>query len=86
MLKKITKDKNCEKVRHLEITEVVLIYCNTVNNDHQYDSRVLYAFAPNKSSDQLLDISPKHFMFFSFIAVWFIDQDSKPLGMEHFFL
>ena len=93
MLKKITKDKNCEKVPHLEITEVVLITCNTVNNDHQYDSRVLYAFAPNKSSGQLLDISPKHFMFlktinseFSFIVVWFIDQDSKPLGMEHFLL
>ena len=28
----ITKDKNGENVSHLEITEVVLFHCNTVNN------------------------------------------------------
>ena len=28
----ITKDKNGENVRHLEITEVVLVHCNIVNN------------------------------------------------------
>ena len=32
---KITKDKNGENVPHLEITEVVLIHCNIVNNDYQ---------------------------------------------------
>ena len=42
---KIKKDKNDENVSHLEITEVVLIHCNIVNNDYQQDSRVLYAFA-----------------------------------------
>ena len=31
--KKITKDKNVENVPHLEITEVVLVHCNIVNND-----------------------------------------------------
>ena len=30
---KITKDKNCENLPHLEITEVVLVDCNMVNND-----------------------------------------------------
>ena len=30
---KITKDKNVENVPHLEIIEVVLVYCNIVNND-----------------------------------------------------
>ena len=30
--RKITKDKNGENVPHLEITEVVLVYCNIVNN------------------------------------------------------
>ena len=30
---KITKDKNGENVPHLVITEVVLVHCNTVNND-----------------------------------------------------
>ena len=29
----LTKDKNGEIVPHLEITDVVLIHCNTVNNE-----------------------------------------------------
>ena len=37
---KITKDKNRENVTHHEITEVVLVHCNIVNNDNQQDSRV----------------------------------------------
>ena len=45
---KITKDKNVENVRHLEITEVVLVHCNIVDNDYQQDSRVLYTFVRNK--------------------------------------
>ena len=32
---KITKDKNDEHVPYLEITEVVLIHCNVVNNSYQ---------------------------------------------------
>ena len=48
---------------HLEINEVVLVHCNIVNNDHQQDSRVWYTFAANKSFAQLLDISPKNFIF-----------------------
>ena len=31
-----------------EITEVVLVHHNIVNNDYQQDSRVLYTFVPNK--------------------------------------
>ena len=34
---KITKDKNSENVPHLEITEVMLVHCNIVNNDYQQD-------------------------------------------------
>ena len=34
----ITKDKNCENVPHLEITEVILVHFNIVNNDYQQDS------------------------------------------------
>ena len=45
---KITKDKNCENVPHLEITEVVLVHWNIVNNYYQQDSTVLYTFVPNK--------------------------------------
>ena len=60
----------------LEVTEVVLIHYNFVNNDYQQDSRVLYIFVPNKSYGQLLDISLKNFIFlktfdseFSYIKV-----------------
>ena len=43
---KITKDEN---LPHLQITEVVLVHCNTINNDYQQGSRVLHKFVPNKS-------------------------------------
>ena len=31
---KITKNENVENVSYLEITEVVLIHCNVVNNNY----------------------------------------------------
>ena len=37
----ITKDGNGGNMPHLEITEVVLLHSNIVNNDYQRDSRVL---------------------------------------------
>ena len=55
---KIAKDKNSENALHLEITEVVLVQCNIVNNDYQQDSRVLYTFVPNKPFGSLLEIYP----------------------------
>ena len=74
---------------HLEITELVLVHCNIVNNDYQQYSRVLCTFVPNKSFGQLLGISPQKFIFlksfyseFSYIEVWFTDQNSKPLEIE----
>ena len=86
---KTTKDKNGENLPHFEITEVVLDHCNIVNNDYQQDSIVLYTFIPNKSFGQLLDISSKNFIFlktfnsvFSYIKVWFTDQNSKPLEID----
>ena len=38
--KNITKYKICENVPHLEITELVLVHCNLVNNSYQQNSRV----------------------------------------------
>ena len=35
---KITKDKNGENVPHLEVVELVLVYCNLVNNNYQQNS------------------------------------------------
>ena len=86
---KITKDANCEIVRYLEITEVVLIHCNIVNNYCQKNSRVLETFVPNKSFGQLLQISPKNFIFFRrfdsefwYVDVWLTNQNSKSLVIE----
>ena len=86
---KIIKNESGENEPYLEINEVVLIHCNIVNSDYQPDSRTLYTFVPNKSFSQLLDISAKHFIFlksfnseFSYIQVWFTDQNSKPLEIE----
>ena len=47
----------------LEITEVLLVYCNIVNNDYQHDVRALHTFVHSKLFDQLLDISPKKNIF-----------------------
>ena len=60
---KISKDKNSENVPHLQITEVILVHCNIVNNDYQQDSRVLHTFVPNKTFGQLLEISTANFIF-----------------------
>ena len=60
---KITKNENYDNVPYLEITEVILVYCNIVNNDYWQDSRVLYILVPNKLFGQLLDILLKNFIF-----------------------
>ena len=43
---KINKGKNGENVPHLEISELVSIHCNIVNNDYQQNWKVLEAFIP----------------------------------------
>ena len=83
---KITKDKNCENVSHLKITEVVLVHCNITNNDYQQGSKVLFTFVPNKPFGNLLEIAPTWFiplktfkLEFQTIEVWFTDQNSQSL-------
>ena len=73
----MTSLENSENVPLLEISGVLLVHFNVVNNDYQHYSRVLYAFVPNKSFGQLLDIWLKIFIFlksfnleFSYIEVW----------------
>ena len=68
---------------------MVLVYCNTVNNNYQQDSRVLYTFVPNKLFGSLLEFSPTNHIFlktfnseYDEIKVWFTDQNSKPLEIE----
>ena len=53
---KITKDKNDENVRHLEVVELALVHFNLVNNDYQQDSRILYIFVRNKTFGSLLEM------------------------------
>ena len=87
---RITKDKNGENMPHLEITKVVLVHCDTDNNDYQQISRVLYTFVPNKPFGTLLEISPTNHIFlktfnskYNKIEVWFTDQNSQPLEIEN---
>ena len=85
----ITKTKNHKNAPGLEITEVVLMHCNIVNKNYHQGSRVFYTFVHSKSFGQLLDISPKSFIFlktfnseFSYIEVLFTDQNCKSLEIE----
>ena len=86
---KTAKNKNGENVPYSKITDVVLIHCNVAHNSFQQNSTVLYTFVPNKSLGQLLDISSGSWIFsktfdseFSYIEVWFTDQNSNHLGKK----
>ena len=89
---KVNKDnkrKHGQIVSYVEITELVLIHCNVVNNSYLQNSRVVYTFVPHKSFGQLLDISSKNFIFlktfdseFSYIEVQFKDQNFNPPEIE----
>ena len=86
---KIIKNKNGKNVPHLEITEVVLVHFNMVNNDCLQDSKVWYTFTPNKPFGSLLGISSSNHKFLETFnsgynenKVWFTDQDSQPLEIE----
>ena len=86
---KIHEEKNGENVPHCEVTELVLVHSNLVNNDYQQDSRILHTFIPNKPFGSLFEISPtNHISLKTFnsefyeIIIWFTDQNSKPLEVE----
>ena len=71
----------------LKITGIILVHCSIVNNEQ--DSKVLYKFDFNKLFGQLLHSSPNNFIFlktflseFSYIEVWFTDQNSKSPEIE----
>ena len=86
---KIIKDQSGENVPNLEITEVVLVYSNIVNNYYQQDSRVLYTFVTNKPLVVYYKFLPQIISFlktfkseFQTIEVWFIDRNSQPFEIE----
>ena len=81
--------KDGEVVLKLESVEVVLVHCSLVNNNYQQTSKVLFTFVRNKQFVQLINISPQLLTMlgtknskFSFIEVWFTDQNSEPLEIE----
>ena len=87
--KDVDQDKDGEDVPKLESVEVVLVHCNLVNNHYQQALKVLFTFVPNKQFGQLTNISPHSLAMlgttnpeFSFIEVWFTDQNSDPLEVH----
>ena len=87
--KDVDGNKNSENVQKLKCVEVVLVHCNLINNNYQQASKVLFTFAPNKQLWQLINIAPHSLTMlsitnteFSFIEVWFTDQNSEPLEIK----
>ena len=76
-------------VPKLQSVDLVLVHCNLVNNSYQQASKVLFTFVPNKTYGQLITVSPETLIMlktvnteFSFIEIWFTDQDYRPLEIE----
>ena len=87
--KAIDKNKNGELVPESKTVEIVLIHCNLVNNNYQQASKVLFTCVPNKQFGQLITITPHSSTRlkttnaeFSFIEIWFTDQNNRPLEIE----
>ena len=87
--KVVDKNKNGELVPRLETVDVVLVHCHLVNNNYQQASKALFTFLPNKPFGTLITITlPSPTMLkatnaeFSFIEIWFTDQNNRPLEIE----
>ena len=81
--------KNSDLVPKLESVDLFLVQCNLVNNSYQQASKILFTFVPNKKYGQLITVSPEALIMlktvnseFSFIEIWFRDQDNRPLEIE----
>ena len=86
---KINIDINGKYMPHLEINEVLLVHCNIVNNDYQKGFKILVHSCSQGIIKALVDTSPKKSIFletfnrdFSYIDVWFIDQNFKLLDIK----
>ena len=85
----IDSDKNSELLPKLESVDLVLMHFNLVNNNYQKASRVLFTFVPDKSYGQIMTTVPHPLIMlktvnteFTFVEVWFTDQDNRPLEIE----
>ena len=80
----IDGDKNSELVPKLASVDLVSVHYNLVNNSYQQASKVLFTFVPNKKYGQLITVLPETLIMlktvnteFSFIEIWFTDQDNN---------
>ena len=87
--KYIDQNKDGEIVPRLETVEVVLVHCNLVNNNYQQASKALFSLVSNEQFSQLITVtshSPTMLKTtnaeFSFIEIWFTDQNNRPLEIE----
>ena len=85
----IDRDKNGDNVPQIDQVQSVKIHCNVVLNEYQQDSKLLYTFLPDKQFGQLLVIKSQELLKlktinsqFTYIEVWFTDQDKRPLQIE----
>ena len=76
-------------MRRTETVEVVLVNCNLVNNTYQQVSKLLFTFAQNKQFGQLITSTPHSLTMlktttakFSFLEIWFICKNNRPLEIE----
>ena len=87
--KDVDQDKDGVNVLKLESVEDVLVHCNLVNNNYQQASKVLFIVVMNKQFGLVINIAPHSLTIlnvtnieFSFVAVWFTDQNSEQLEIE----
>ena len=65
------------------------MHCNLINNNYQQASKLLFTFVPNKQFGQLITTTPHSPTIlkttnaeFSFIEIWFTEQNDRPLEIE----
>ena len=86
----VDQDKDGENVLRLQPIEDFLVSQSLVNNNYyQQVSKILFTFVPKKEFGQLMNISTHSLTMlnatntkFSFIEVWFTDQNSKKVEIE----
>ena len=88
--KDVDQDKDGKDMLKLESAEAVSVHCNLFNNNYHQASEVLFTFVPNKQFGQLIAIVLHSLTKlnttnteFSSIEIWFTDQNSKKLEIEH---
>ena len=87
--KNFDQDKNGEKIPKLEIVDVILLHFNVVNSNYQQELKVLFTLERDEQFGQLITIASQTLTMlktnnleFSFIEVWFRDQNNRPPEIE----